>query len=472
MKNLPREWLAGAAAALLALVLFLTAPSVDRDPVSVSARGTYEAAPVPEPRWVPQDFASLWPPGGDPYKPAMDRRDLPAEDLGLPDFPANPGAVPMLRPAPDPRVAQPRVAVPAAADLPADDWLAAARAAGKVAGEDLLPTPPEEVFDTVVTPTGEVIGTIIAREPDGLVRLKLKNGQVRVFRKPDYIEIREGLTTAARLQKRAAEIAAGTNALEHEKLGDECAAAGLWELAAREYQISVGLSMKETVVAKLAAAFARMSDPDGEIRAYRTILERGQGGRETVYAQLGLLYEALGLPSRALVAYQGATKVSPYHVLSRVRLVVLLAGDGRGAEAEAHLAALSGDAARKELPDVRFAAGTLAWFGGRFEEAKSHLEAAGPQGAHLLGCVEAALGNGAAAVAAFRAALDANPDHIQAWINLGILCGLGGDWPRAQQCWRKPPSAPPSPRIRGRRWAGRGCSRAKPRRPPRRSTRP
>ncbi|MCC6737803.1 MAG: tetratricopeptide repeat protein [Planctomycetia bacterium] len=451
MKNLPREWLVGAVAALVAVVCFLTAGKGQQGTVSVSARGTYEGAPVPSPRWLAPDFPAVWPEGRDPMAPSTEWADLPAEDLGIPDFPANPLPVLPIRPASDPRAALVPVTV-AAADLPDDAALTALRATGKSDGPAALPEE-ELVFDTVVTPRGNVVGTILRNDENGTVQIRLKDTKhTQTFKKGEYTEIRIGMTAAKEYQQRAAAINP-SSAKDHEELAAWCLTKNLRDEGARELEASLRIGFKPATLAKLVEVYAGLSDPDREIRLYRELLEKRPTGGEAIWARLGRAYEALGLPTRAVDAYLGAIKVSPFFADAKQRLVTLLSADGRLQEAEGHATSLSADPKAKELPETRLAAGTLAYHAGRFEDAKAELTAAGPAGAFLLGCAEASLGRGREAAAAFRAALEANPDLIDAWLDLGLLCALAGDNAKAQACFDEAAfRAPVSPNP----WAASG----------------
>ncbi len=433
MKNFPREWMVGGAAALLAVVLFLTAGKGQPPPVAVSARGTYDEAPVPEPRWISVDFPAAWPEGRDPMAPSTEWADLPAEDLGIPDFPANPLPVIPIRPAADARATLKPITA-AAADLPDDAALTALRAAGKTTGP-LVPPVVEEIVDTIVTPGGNIVGTILKQDENGSVQIRMKDGKsTRTLKKGEYSEIRLGQTSAKEYQQRASQVKAGS-AKEHEDLAAWCLTKNLVEEAAKELEASLRIGFKPATLAKLVEVYAQLSDPDREVRLYRELLEKRPTGAEAIWSRLGRVYEALGLPTRAMDAYLGAIKASPFYADAKQRLVVLLAADGRLPEAEGHAAALAADLKAKELAETRLAAGTLLYYSGRFEDAKADLTAAGPAGLLLLGCAEASLGRGKEAAAAFRAALEANPDQIEAWLNLGLVCAVAGDAVKAKACF-------------------------------------
>ncbi len=451
MKNLPREWMVGGAAALLAVVLFLTAGKGQPPTVAVSARGTYDEAPVPEPRWISVDFPAAWPEGRDPMAPSTEWADLPAEDLGIPDFPANPLPDIPIRPAPDAR-AMLKPIVAAAADLPDDAALTALRAAGKTSGGLVVP-PVEEVVDTIVTPGGNIVGTILKQDDNGSVQIRMKDGKsTRTLKKGEYSEIRLGVTSAKEYLQRATQVKAGSTK-EHEELAAWCLTKNLVEEAAKELEASLRIGFKLSTLVKLVEVYAILSDPDREVRLYRELLEKRPTGAEAIWARLGRTYEALGLPTRAMDAYLGAVKASPFFAEAKQRLVMLLAADGRLPEAEGHAAALAADPKAKDLPETHLAAGTLLYFAGRFEDARTELALAGPAGALLLGCSEASLGRGKEAAAEFRSALEANPDLIEAWLNLGLVCAVAGDPVKAQACFDEAAfRAPISPNA----WASSG----------------
>ncbi|MCE9582935.1 MAG: tetratricopeptide repeat protein [Planctomycetes bacterium] len=456
MKYLPREWIVGGAAALLAVVLFLTSGPGEAGTVSVTARGTYDAAPVPEPRWIGQDIASVWTEGKDPMAPATEWSDLPAEDLGLPDFPANPLPSLPFRPAADARAMLKPVKA-AVTDLPDDAALTGLRAAGKASS---TPVPPEDepLFDSVTTSAGVKIGKILKIDAAGTIQLQLKGGNATVtYHKGDYVEYHYAQTPAQEYQSRAVAIKSGSVS-EHEKLAEWCMGKRLYEEAAKEFEESARLSLKTATLARLNEVYTLLSDPDREVRMYRELLEKRPTGAESVWDRLGRVYEVLGLPTRAMDAYLNALKVSPFYADAKQRLVTILAMEGRLGEAEQQLAGLSSDAKAKDLPETHLAAGTLAYFAGRFENAATELALAGPAGSHLLGCAQLSLGDGKAAAGSFKAALEANPDNIDAWIDLGVVCASAGDAPRAQACFEEASfRAPISPYP----WAAIGWSQLK-----------
>ncbi|MEK7717178.1 MAG: tetratricopeptide repeat protein [Pseudomonadota bacterium] len=440
------------AAALLAVVLFLTAGGGDQPPVTVAARGTYEQAPVPAPRWLAADAASAWPEGRDPMAPATEWADLPAEDLGIPDFPANPLPALPIRPEARPGATfAPIVAV--AADLPDDAALTALRAAGKSGGEAIVPGE-EPVFDTIMlVGGGTMVGTILKVDADGAVSIRKKDTKNTFnYKKADYTEIKYGMSSEQEYQKRAAAVKAGS-AKEHEELAAWCFERKLYENAAKELESSLRINPKPATLLKLGEVYAVLSDPDREIRLYREILEKRPSGAEAIWGRLGRIYESLGLPTRAIDAYLNAIKASPFYPEAKQRLVALLSADGRLPEAETQVAALAGDLKAKDLPETHLANGTHAYFAGRFQEAKSELLQAGPGGSLLLGCAETALGNGKDAAISFRAALELNPDQIDAWLNLGLVCAAAGDVVKAQACFDEAAyRAPVSPNP----WAASG----------------
>lgn len=429
MKNLPREWILGMSAALVAVVLFLIGGRGEPVAVNVAARGTYDAAPVPEPRLLPVDAKLAWPDGRDPMAPATEWSDLPAEDLGLPDFPANPMPVPPIRPVTEARSRTKSITI-AAVDLPDPAPL---RSLGK---SDLPPVgpPSETIWDTVILNDGSTKeGTILKVDATGKIQMRDKSGrQTMYFEKGQYTEFRYGLTAAKQYLEDAAK---AKSAKDHEALAETCLKKNLIEEAAKEYEASLRMGVKAEILLKLADVYALLSDPDREVSFYRELLEKKPGSVELVWGRLGRVYEALGLPTRAMDAYQNALKGAPFFAEGRQRLVALFSSDGRMPEAEAQYAALSGDLKQKDLPETHLSCGTLAYFAGRFDEAKTELLQADKAGLLLLGCAQASLGQGKDAAASFKGAIEANPDNIDAWLNLGLLCAIAGDPVKAQACF-------------------------------------
>ncbi|KAF0242118.1 MAG: hypothetical protein FD180_4101, partial [Planctomycetota bacterium] len=340
-----------------------------------------------------------------------------------------------------------------AADFPDDAALTALRAAGKDGGGALVPVE-EAVFDTVVLVDGRtIVCTILKVDADGTVQIRKKDGKsTMTLKKPEYTELKYGLGAEAEYQKRTAAVKAGS-AKEHDELAAWCLEKNLYENAAKELEASLRINPRPVTLLKLGEVYAVLSDPDREIRLYRDLLEKRPAGAEAIWSRLGRVYEALGLPTRAIDAYLNAIKASPFFPEAKQRLVGLLSADGRLPEAETYMTALAADPKAKDLPETHLANGTLAYFAGRFMEAKTELLQAGAAGSHLLGCTEAALGHGKEAALAFRSSLETNPDQIDSWLNLGFVCALSGDVVKAQACFDEAAfRAPVSPNP----WAASG----------------
>ncbi|MBI2922062.1 MAG: tetratricopeptide repeat protein, partial [Planctomycetes bacterium] len=358
-----------------------------------------------------------------------------------------------LRPGPDPRFTstKPLLADPTA--LPTPEEIDALRKLGKT-DPDAAPGAAAPLWDVIMVQGQRIEGTVIRQDDDGTVTFQMKNSTVkRIFKKGQYTEVILAQTPEKWFQSELERLK-GADAKAYEVLSEDCVKRKMFDEAARALEIALSMQFKMPTLGKLGDLYATgLADPDREVRLYRTILEKSPIGADVVWTRLGRVYEALGLPTRAIEAYSAGTKAAQFAPEPRQRLAILFAADGRFAEAQEHLDRMNAAPQNLALPDSHLAAGTLAWYQGRLEPAKEELAQAGPAGLHLLGCAEAHLGSTAAAVAAFKAALAADPERMDAWLNLGVICGLAGDWTRARACFEEAAyRAPVSPHP----WAALG----------------
>jgi tetratricopeptide (TPR) repeat protein len=222
------------------------------------------------------------------------------------------------------------------------------------------------------------------------------------------------------------------------------------------------LSIRQQV--ELAKDRFTSQDYYGAIHLLEELIERGSAYADAQHL-LGLSYELLGKPDRALSAFDRALELNPRYVEAHVHRGIVLAGLGReGEAAEAFERArqaggedrggLSAHHAAKlanrhaELAEAYAEAGAvgraIAQYRTALELAPDFHDLRLRMARHMIDA-----GRTLEARDELQAVVDARPDLIDAQATFGLACYLSGEWATAQRVLEHLlREAPSDPRVR------------------------
>lgn len=151
---------------------------------------------------------------------------------------------------------------------------------------------------------------------------------------------------------------------------------------------------------------------------------------------VGRAHDKLGKPGEAIEAYGRAVELDPGDLIARHRILHLSLDveDLRAARRQVRAILRSAP----ERPESHFLAGLVEYRADALSEARKHYERAielspepYPEAHFNLGLLERRAGRPDAAIAAYRAALDARPGYREAWNNLGLVLQDQGELTQA-----------------------------------------
>ena len=191
-----------------------------------------------------------------------------------------------------------------------------------------------------------------------------------------------------------------------------------------------------------ALALQRLGRSEEAAGAYRTVLEQNPGDMDAVL-NLGAVLKARGQIDQAIALYQRALKQDPHNVSLLNNLSALLRSKGRhglairvirrllmrdqdNIDAYKNLALIYYDQKKYKLTETIL------------QNALKKARKAGRQDADIyvnLGMVELARGENGKAMAAFKASLDIDPDHLAANYNIGSLALAHRDYQLAAKAY-------------------------------------